>query len=174
MLSFEPEYQISYIDWRFDVSMNTTILGLFSRSDTESLQGVSFFLYAVLGFASFVTVIVFTLVLVLQLNKQSKWRTMANIERSRTESISTRDKRSMAMVVMIAGVLIVCYTPGVIVSSVAFFEPEFGIVGRYANYFFTSWSFVFIFEAFNSSVNIFLYYSMSTNYRETFRLIFAM
>lgn len=78
------------------------------------------------------------------------------------------------MVVVLAVIVIVCYIPGIAVSSVVFFEPEFSIVGEYVNAFFVSWSFAFIFEATNASVNIFLYYSMSTKYRVTFHEAFSI
>lgn len=172
MLSFEPEYETSYLGWKLDVKENKTLVGILHRSNAKNLEGVTFILFGILGFLSFVAVVIFTLILVIQLNKKTKWRTNANLEKQQSESISNRDRRTVTMVVMIAVVLIVCYTPGVIVSMVTFCEPEFSVTGKYANVYVASWSFVVTFESFNSSVNIFLYYHMSSKYRETFHLVF--
>lgn len=174
ILSFEPEFQTGYLGYKFDKNRNTTLLGIMFTADRQTVEGVTFILYSILGFASFVTVIIFTLVLVIQLNKKSKWRRMATNDSAPSEAISRRERKPMKMVVMIATVLIVCYTPGVLVSSVSFFEPEFSVLGQYTNAFVSMWSFVVVFQAFNSSVNIFLYYYMSSKYKETFRLVFGI
>lgn len=174
IISFQPEFQTAYIGWRFDENRNKTILGLIFTSSRKSLEGVTFILYAILGFAAFVIVIIFTLVLVIQLKRQSNWRKNVNTNNNRSEAVSSRERKTMSMVVMIATVLIICYAPGVALSSVSFFEPEFSIFGQYVNSFFALWSFVFSFEAFNSSINIFVYYYMSTKYRETFRVLFCL
>lgn len=173
ILSFEPEYETCYYGWKFDITANTTVIGLLFRNNRQRVEGVTFIVFGMLGFVSFIMVIIFTLILVTQLNKKSKWRKDANLEKFQSESISSRDRKTVAMVAMIATVLIVCYTPGVIVSMATFCVPEFSVTGRYVNAYFTGWSFVVIFESFNSSVNIFLYYYMSSKYRETFHLTFA-
>lgn len=172
ILSFQPEYATSYLGWKFDVKANKTLIGLLFRSSRKDVEGVTFILFGILGFLSFVAVITFTLLLVIQLNKKTKWRKNANLEKLQSEIISNRDRRTVSMVVVIATVLIVCYTPGVVVSMATFCEPEFSVIGRYANVYFTGWSFVVTFESFNSSINILLYYHMSSKYRETFYLTF--
>lgn len=172
MLSFVPEFQTTYFGWKFYPERNKTLLGLVFTSDRKSAEGVVFFLYSILGSTSFVAMIVFTVVLVVKLKQKTKWRRKANIDRGRSETISSRE-RTMNMVVLIATVLIVCYTPGVAVSMASFFKPEFSVIGNEMNIFYVAWSFVFIFEALNSSVNIFLYYKMSTKYRETFHEVFG-
>lgn len=64
MLSFEPEYQTAYIDWKLDVNNNNTYLGIIFTSDRNESEGVVFILYSILGFVSFISVILFTLLLV--------------------------------------------------------------------------------------------------------------
>lgn len=172
--SFGPEYATSYFDWKFIKSRNKTLLGMAFTSDRKNVEGLVFFLYSILGFGSFVAVITFTMILVVQLNRQSKWRLKGSIDRRQAESISNRDRTTMSMVVMIATVLIVCYTPGVAVSMVTVFEPDFYIFSNCINIFLVCWSFVVIFETLNSSINIFFYYHMSIKYRETFRQVFGI
>jgi hypothetical protein len=141
---------------------------------SDKLEGLAFFLHSILGTSSFVAVIVFTVLLVVQLKRKSKWRMTANEDKSASESASTRERKTMTMVAMIATVLIVCYTPGVALSMVTFFEPEFNIVGSFKNIFLVLWSIAFVLEAVNSSINIILYYKMSTKYKETFHQIFRL
>ncbi|CAG5122391.1 unnamed protein product [Candidula unifasciata] len=168
MLSFVPEFEIAYFDWKFYPHKNRTLLGLMFTSKKSSNEGIVFFLYSVLGTVSFVAVIIFTIILVQQLKQKSKWRKKANIERGLSESMSSRDRKTMNMVVLIAIVLIVCYIPGVAVSLTTFSMVEFRIFGREVNLFYVAWTFAFIFEAINASINIFVYYKMSSKYRETF------
>lgn len=173
ILSFEPEYQTAYIGWKLDVKTNSTFLGLLYTNERKKSEGVVFILYSILGFVSFINVIIFTSILVVQLNRQAKWRRKVNADKTRSEAISCKERKTVIMVVMIAIVLIACYAPGVLLSLVTFFEPEFSVGGQYVNAFFALWSFVFVFEALNSSVNIFIYYHMSTKYRRTFRMVFC-
>lgn len=171
--TFIPEYATSYFDWKFDAARNKTLLGLMFTRDKSRVAGLTVLLYGLSGFASFIAVIAFTIVLVIQLKRKSSWRLTANLDKSRSEVMSNRDRKTINMVAMIATILIVCYIPGVCVSMVTFLVAGFNIVGRYVNAFFVFWSFVFVFEGLNSSVNIFIYYRMSTKYRDTFRQIFS-
>lgn len=172
--SFLPEYASSYFDWRFYENKNRTLLGLAFRSNRKSVEGIIFFLYSISGLASFIAVILLTMLLVVQLKRKSKWRMKAHLDTGTTEAISVRDRKTMTMVAVIASVLIGCYSPGVAVSMVTFFEPQFSIFGTYVNEFFVLWSFAFIFEAANSSINMFIYYNMGTKYRETFHQLFGV
>lgn len=166
------EYSTIYFDYKYYIPKNRTLLGMIYRKG-YAVEGLAYFLHSVLGLSSFVAVITFTVILVIQLKRKSKWRMKAAVDKAQTESISTRERKAMTMVVMIAIILIVCYAPGAAVSMVGLFEIEFSIIGKYANECFAFWSFGFVFDSINSSVNIFLYYYMSTKYRETFRVIFA-
>lgn len=172
--SFIPEYQTSYLSWKFYPHRNKTMIALFFTSNRKSLEGLVYFFYSILGISAFTTVIVFTVVLIVALKKKTRWRKTANVDKCSGESISNRDKKTVSMVVLIATVLIVCYTPGIAVSLVTFFVPEVSIIGKYVNMFFVLWSFAFMFDALNASVNIFLYYNMSSKYRETFHQMFHL
>lgn len=82
--------------------------------------------------------------------------------------LSGRDRTIVTLIVLKAIVLIVCYTPGVITCVVSFCDVEFGVGGQYYNLCYNLWSFETLFEDINSSINIFLYMKMSTNYRRKF------
>lgn len=172
ILSLTPEYSTTYFGWKFNQDLNRTVLGLLFTANREKVAGFVFLLHAVFGLFSFLIVTGFTVALVLKLKQKSQWRKKSMCDTSQSDAISTRDKKTVAMVVVIAVVLIVCFIPTVTLHTVVFFEPKFSIVGQYSNIFHVCWSFAFLFEAVNSSVNIFLYYNMSSNYRQTFNELF--
>ncbi|GFO11925.1 chemosensory receptor b [Plakobranchus ocellatus] len=80
-----------------------------------------------------------------------------------------RNWRIGKMVAMLSLVLLVSYIPEIVQLIISLIEPEFGSAGRYRRIFAVSWSFVTLLETFNASINIAVYYKMSTLYRSTVR-----
>ena len=93
--------------------------------------------------------------------------------RSATAHAAHRDRKLARMIVLLCAILFVCYLPSTVCLMVQLIESEFSIKGDYENMFFVGWSFAWIADAINSSVNIFVYYNMSTKYRATFKTLFA-
>lgn len=173
LVSLAPEYATSYLGWRFVPARNETLIGILFTSSRQSTEGVIYFLHFMLGMTSFTGVVVFTILLVMKLVQSSKWRMGVTQNNSNREAISERDKRTVRMVIFIATVLIFCYSPAALISLSTFIlGPEFNIRGKYINTCEAMWSTAFIFQAINSSVNIFVYYSMSSKYRQTFHEVF--
>lgn len=165
-----PEYATSYLGWRFVLERNDTLVGIIFTSSRKRVEGVVFVLHFILGMASFVGVVVFTTLLVVKLGQSSKWRNELTPCHSKQTAISNRDKRTVKMVVLIASVLIVCYAPGAVISLTTFIVgPEFNIRGKFVNICEATWSIALTFQSINSSVNIFIYYSMSSKYKQTLR-----
>lgn len=165
-----PEYATSYLGWRFFPSRNETLIGILFTGSRKSVEGIVFVLHFTLGIVSFVGVVLFTTLLVFKLGQSSDWRKKATSDHSKREAISARDKKTVKMIVLIACVLIVCYSPGAMISLGTFIAgPEFSIRGRYVNLCQAMWTTAYIFHSVNSSVNIFVYYSMSSKYRDTLR-----
>lgn len=167
-----PEYATSYIDWKFYPARNANLLGLVFTSNRKYVEGLVFILNSTLGMASFVAVIVFTIILIVKLKYSSAWRKKASTHHDKRETASNREKKTVVMVLLIAIILIVCYTPGIIVCLTTFVVAEFYVLGGYINICMACWSFVFVFQTINSSVNIFLYYSMSSSYKVIFDELF--
>ena len=69
---------------------------------------------------------------------------------------------------------IVCLAPSIMVQMASFAEPEFYFTGRYYNLAYALQNVMVFFRASNSSFNFFIYYNMSTRYRETLRDIFRL
>lgn len=167
-----PEYATAYLGWRFVPSRNATLLNIIFRSSRRNVEGIVFVFQILLGMASFVGVVVFTALLVSKLRQSSQFRQQVTSDISKLQAISSRDKKTVKMVVLIASVLIVCYTPAAVISLAScIVGPEFNIRGKYTNICEAMWSVALTVETINSSVNIFIYYFMSSKYRHIFNEI---
>lgn len=173
LMTLLPEFCIVYLDWKFVPERNKTLIGLVYRSFRNKADGLTYTLASISGMLSFVAVVILTALLSMKLAQQSTWHSTASANSSQLKARVVRDKKTMKLVVMIAAILIVCYTPGMITSLATVFEPEFLLVGTYKNSYFAMWSVALVTSAINSSVNIFLYYTMSTKFRETFNELFS-
>lgn len=168
LITLFPEYATSYLGWRFFPEKNHTLIGIMFTSSRNSVEGVVYVLHSILGMSSFVGVIIFTTLLVIKLGQTSRWRRQVTSGPGKQEAMSNRDQKTGKMVVVIASVLIACYTPGAIIALTAFVVgPEFNVRGVYFNISESMWSIACAVQAINSSVNIFFYYYMSTRYRQT-------
>lgn len=170
-----PEYTTSFLGWRFVPEKNTTLVALIFTTSRSQVEGLCYVLHSIFSTTSFFGVLIFTVILVNTLRRSSEWRKEATSNSSQKVTTSTRDKRTIKMVVLIATILIICYTPGAAVAMATFaVGPEFSIKGRYINTCVAAWSIAYVFQTFNSSVNIFLYYNMSSKYKHTFDNFFLV
>lgn len=166
-------YSTAYIDWAFYPERNRTLLGLIYTKSKEAVEGSMYLLHGVVGFLSFIIIVLLTAVLIYKLQQKNTWLQSANVDAGKSESMSSRDRATMSMVILISSILIISYAPSVILFAVPIFEPEFPVGGSYYNMFYILWTFALLLENINSSVNIFFYYKMSTKYRQTFRELFV-
>ncbi|KAH9488041.1 hypothetical protein Btru_065493 [Bulinus truncatus] len=172
MLPLIPEYVTAYVGLKHFPHLNKTMYGLVFTSDRPKVNDLSFLLYAILMFASFLAVILLTTLLVVKLNEKSQWRQKSTFDNNKSDSLSKRDKAAIKTVILIASVLIVNFTPTVIFYTCVFVVPEFSIVGLQRNMFLVSAAFCFIFDTLNSSVTIIFYYTMTSKYRQCFKDLF--
>ncbi|GFS11013.1 chemosensory receptor A [Elysia marginata] len=84
-----------------------------------------------------------------------------------------KNKRAAKMVSMISTIFIVCNFPNTVNQLVMSIVPEYNKNGGYVNISQTFWSLGYFTETINASINIFMYYSMSTRYRNTIREMFC-
>lgn len=174
IFSLLPEYTTVYYDWKYYSDRNKSMVGLAFRSYKSSTDGLVFILHAGLSFTSFFLVIVFTIILVFKLKQNSLWRQNALSEIRQNENLSIRDKKVVSMIIVLASVLVVCYTPTVMLSIISSCVPGFSVVGKLANSFNAAWSFGFLLHSINSNINILLYFRMSSKFRSKFRELFAL
>ncbi|CAL1529878.1 unnamed protein product, partial [Lymnaea stagnalis] len=162
--SLLPLYFSAYFSWNFYPAQNRTKFGISFRSNKLEIEYLIFTFQASLAIIAFACVIIFTTVLVVKLKKKSKWRRSTTFDREQSDTMSSRERKTINMVVVVATVLIVCYTPAVTCSITTSLTSDFGITGKQSNLFHMAWSFGFLFHSINSSISILLYYRMSSKY----------
>uniref|UniRef100_A0A2C9LXQ6 G-protein coupled receptors family 1 profile domain-containing protein n=1 Tax=Biomphalaria glabrata TaxID=6526 RepID=A0A2C9LXQ6_BIOGL len=172
LTALTPLYLSAYLAWYLSPGQNTTKLGVLFTDNTLEMQGLVFVFHASLSIAAFIFVFIFTAILVLKLKQKSKWRKQATHDNDQNEALSTRERKTVLLTIAVAFVLIVCYTPAVVGSITTTIAPDFGINGRQANVFHAVYSFAFLLHSTNSSINVAVYYKMSSRYRQTFQELF--
>lgn len=173
-LSVSPLFFTTYVDWKFYPDKNRTLLGLGFTSINSRVEEVVMAAHAISGTLSLLAVIIFTAILIKKLGHKNSWRKTANINQAQAECMSNRDRKTARVIVLIASILIVCYTPSVLLPVTTVCEQEFSMSGKYSNIFIIVWSFAFLLESINSSVNILFFYRMSSKFRDTFRILFYL
>ena len=127
---------------------------------------------AVLIMLFFTTIAVTTTITAFRLRRVVQWRLSSTSSVAATSSIKeiTLTKTLVATSVL----FIVFLAPTIMIQIASFVEPEFYFTGRYYNLAFALQNVMTFFQASNSSFNFFIYYNMSTRYRETLRDIFRL
>lgn len=126
--------------------------------------------HSMVGTLAFGAVIIFTIILIRKLRKKNVWCKLASEYKDKSAALSNKERKTASIVAIIASILIVSYTPSVILMITTFCKLEFSLTGRHHNIFFI-WLYGFLYEAINSSMNIFLYLKMRTNYGQTFLVV---
>jgi hypothetical protein len=173
LLSPFPLYVTSYHGRKFYPELNRSLIGIIFSEYHYISQNIVYLMHSFFTMSGFLAVIIFTLILIFKLSQKSAWRQTAQADQEKAKSMSKRDRATITIVVLIASVLVICYTPGTIFALVTFIFPDISVAGKWSNMYQTGWSISFLCECINSSVNIFLYYKMSTKYRQTFRQLFS-
>ncbi|KAH9502915.1 hypothetical protein Btru_072374 [Bulinus truncatus] len=166
-------YAIDYLSWEFNPSRNMTVLTLSVREGKELLDFIFNSAHFYLSIIAFVLVVIFTVVLVVNLKKRSQWRRGVTSDGEQQEALSKRENKAIGMVVAVSAVMIVCYAPGVLCSILTSVIDSFGFSGGQFNLHQMVWSFCFVFHSINSSINVILYFKMSSKYRTTAMEIFT-
>ncbi|CAL1533719.1 unnamed protein product, partial [Lymnaea stagnalis] len=168
VVSTLPVYYCNRFAWKFYPDRNRTLIGLVFTEDREAIEKVLFAINNVfIPFSAFGAVIICTVVLVVKLKQKTKWRKTSTAP-GKSDNVSSRDQKVSRMIVMVSTLFIVCFTPMTVFFVGMIVVPELSIVGTYRNIFFIISSFSFILESTNSSLNIFIYYHMSSRYKAVF------
>lgn len=168
-----PIYLVNKLDMKFYPERNKSLLGLVSSPDRESVEKIYFSLNNfVLPTVAFQIIIICTAMLVISLNRRTKWRNKATT--AALGDVSNRNQRVAKMVVTISVLFISCFIPISVVFLALVFEPELSVGGKLVNIGVVAGGFGVLLEAINSSMNILIYYYMSSKYRDTCRDILCM
>ena len=124
----------------------------------------------VLTMLFFVTIAVTTTITAVKLRRVVQWRQRS----TSSASVCVKEIALTKTLVATSVLLIVCLTPTIMVQIASFVEPEFYFTGRYYNLAFAVMNVMLFFRGSNSSFNFFIYYNISTRYRQTLRNIFRL
>lgn len=148
---------------------NGTVIGLIPTEDRDKVEKTTYITnYFVIPFAAFLIISVCTVALTFSLRKTAKWRESVT---SFSQS-NFRNLKVAKMVVIVSTLFIFCFIPISTFMLVLALEPQLNLGGKYQSIGITLGSISVLLESVNSSVNIFIYYHMSSKYRTTFLKIF--
>ncbi|BFZ03226.1 hypothetical protein BsWGS_06265 [Bradybaena similaris] len=174
LVSLIPVYCSMYFGEKFVPTRNQTRVGLIDRDQKQFFENLNFELYAIIGISHFLILIVLTCLLITRLKQRSAWRRTFMNETQQEKALKTRERRTMKLVSLVAIMVIVCFTPTITLYFTMFFVPGFGLTGTLSTIFNAMWSISFLAEAINSSANIFIFYRMSSRYRQKFHEVSSM
>lgn len=172
-VSAVPIFFANKLGMRFSPTRNRTIYGVIFSEDREAVERIcisinNFFI----PLGSFLIIVVCTIILTIQLHMKNKWR-RTTIVAAHVDRVSNRNQRVAKMVLIISTLFIVCFAPTTVVMLAVSFLPDIRLTGKYRNFALLIAEFSSTMENVNSSMNNFIYYHMSSKYRETFLKIFS-
>ncbi|XP_012944755.1 uncharacterized protein LOC101857522 [Aplysia californica] len=149
-----------------DPETNTTVVNMFlTRENPPRVQATN----ATVSTAQTTALLCLLLLtgrLVISLNRHTKWRSLHS-----QAGVRAADRRVVKVVVIVSVVLMVCYTPGQIYTAVSEFAPEFNYGRRHGYLYRASWALAYFLYTLNSSINLVIYYNMSSRYRATLQAL---
>ncbi|BFZ17420.1 hypothetical protein BsWGS_20459 [Bradybaena similaris] len=173
-VNFSPMYVLFYLGDTLCPGRNETRVGLIFRVSIPWRLGEQVHVVAlVIRFAGFITLIILTCVLVITVKKKSDWRKRSTMDGEKSKKITARDAKTMKMVSLIAGTLIICTAADYIFAVVKYIMPEYNRGVKNEHIMYISMSFTYLSEAISSTVNIIFFYKMSTKFRHQFHELFV-
>lgn len=171
--SVSPVFCITRLGQVFIASRNKTILATIPTEGRVSVYTATLAVNnVIIPFGAFAMVIICTATLVVSLHRKSKWRQFAAAVNS--DQLSSRDQKVSKMILIISTVFIVCFIPSCVSCLAMTFVPDLDMYGRFRNTCLLIFGLNFTLESANSSVNIFVYYAMSSKFRAKLQELFKI
>ncbi|XP_005113278.1 uncharacterized protein LOC101860473 [Aplysia californica] len=172
---FLPCYYTNQLAWVFVPERNTSILKITRTPALEVVnQIISMTQGVLINTFSFVTVIICTTVLVVKLNKKTKWRkATAGKGSGGSGDLGLKEKKVAKTVTFIGAIFIVCSLYSTVVFFCLVIDTDLFVRGKNENLFLLANSISILLTTINSSVNMFVYLKMSSKYRAVFLQTFV-
>ncbi|XP_059143031.1 uncharacterized protein LOC131930524 [Physella acuta] len=121
-----------------------------------------------------------TVIIAYHLKKSSQFRSgaantikgLCAYKTANTKQLSTRDRQVVKMLLVVIGVYIVNLSPRIIHYTVKYFIYEFYFLRLYHNIFLCITYILAVFDLTHAAINLFIFYPMSSAFRDTFWEIF--
>uniref|UniRef100_A0A2C9LWQ3 G-protein coupled receptors family 1 profile domain-containing protein n=1 Tax=Biomphalaria glabrata TaxID=6526 RepID=A0A2C9LWQ3_BIOGL len=161
-----PYFSASYVS-RWDDKKNRTKVVLVFHENSAEIDSISSAISFVFTIVTFIWATVCSLILVISLQTRGKkLKEMAGY--NQLDHVSIRDKKIIKMVTLMSILFIVSFTPDVIALLFMTFDYRVSFYGLYKDLFFVLHGVSEPLIALTASVNIFVYYTMSSKYREVY------
>ncbi|CAG5116582.1 unnamed protein product [Candidula unifasciata] len=162
-----PVYSISTLGWRSEPWTNMTLLGVIMGENAELISNISYTVQSATQLFAFFTVSVCTATLIACLKQNTKWRAKQSTTQNAIKKVIKRQSKAIKMVTLIAATYVISQLPTIISLAVTVLYSDFGPVGRYKNLFLAFWTFLLVCGVLNSTVNLVVYYVMSSKFRQS-------
>ncbi|XP_059168274.1 galanin-like G-protein coupled receptor npr-9 [Physella acuta] len=173
LLNEFPSYYVIYLDWKKTARVNKTVLSIAFRSYSSSVFSVSYFITDMLvPHFTFLVLIACTSIIVFQLKSRSNWIRSISSTTKKVATISNKEKKVGLMLVVVSVCFIVCLTPQTVIMSAVCVVPGLGLYGKYFDVASVIYCLAYYSESINSSLNILVYYKMSSKYKKEIHKVF--
>ncbi|XP_012940294.1 uncharacterized protein LOC101855351 [Aplysia californica] len=183
MGSFSVVFFIYRIDWVYSDKYGQTI-AIYGYSDFYDRHnfGVMWY-YNLIGvinpILSFTVMVVCTVIIFYHLRKASKFRQQSQQGGQESgkggsgdQGMSSRDRQVIKMLLVVIIIYIINFVPRISMYVAKLFVKEYYFLKRYHNIFMLSTYTLFVIDFLNASMNLFIYLTMSSNFRATFFSLF--
>ena len=170
------------IECVFDPASDTTLFTVvpaeFYLKNERLINYLDSFVYGA-GIPGFVIVVVTatTIITAMKIRQAAAWRAGTSSASGRSSSLSSSiSSQELALTRMLIGtavLFIVCISPLAFFRFVWLFLPEMNVGRRYNNFYLTGLWIMEALSSINSSFNFFVYYTIGSRYRRTFRALFG-
>lgn len=172
MVSATPLFVVNKLGMKFSTSRNTTVLGLIFMDGRATIEKICYAVNSLsVPSATFIIIVACTIILSMGLKRATEWRKKST--QSQGDRTGNRNQKVGRMVVTISTLFIICFIPINISMLAMAFDPELSFSGKHFNIVVVLSGLSLLLESINSSMNVFIYYKMSTKYRETLDDIFC-
>ncbi|CAG5134064.1 unnamed protein product [Candidula unifasciata] len=170
--SVAPVLYTTQFIWMFDSHRNKSILGIMKTAGSGYIQNIAFWINNILPTIFFIFITICTFILVKSLQKHAKWKEQT-VSSPNQKDVSNRDTKVAKMVSIISIVFIFCYAPGTILFIFFVVFPELTFAGKQRNLLVGIFTILLQLEVVNATANFFIYLSMSSRFKSTFKDIFC-
>ena len=158
-----------------EAATHTLLLHVNARTHEAAMDILNRLVYSrILTTLFFITIAVTTTITTVKLHRVDQWRRRSTSSASVSLTSSIKEIALTKTLVATSVLFIFCLAPTIMVEIASFVEPEFYFTGRYYNLAFVMQTVMIFSGVSNSSFNFFIYYDMSTQYRQPLRDIFRL
>ncbi|GFN83225.1 chemosensory receptor a [Plakobranchus ocellatus] len=176
MSSIIPTYATIRLAFVQSPFTNQTSLAVIQSEYGRYIETITMFsAFTIASVICFLIVVICTIFLVIKLNQSARWRQSTSNALSKEDaSVSTKENRVVRTVVMICVIYIFFFAPNVFTFTTMAAYPDFKLTDPYLGNLQTVCLHIgFMCHSICSAVNIFVYVTMSTKYRDTFFKLFC-